>query len=61
MTESHVTRDTQYAAGLRDRLQARPEIVFAYLHGSFTEGLAFVIPAKAGIQSAQTGHPLSRV
>jgi predicted nucleotidyltransferase len=26
---------------LREALEARPEIIFAYLHGSFTEGLPF--------------------
>ncbi len=36
---------TEYASRithqLRERLQARPEIAFAYLHGSFAEGLPY--------------------
>jgi hypothetical protein len=48
MTETYATRnpqcaprDTQYATQLRDRLSAHPEIAFAYLHGSFVEGLPY--------------------
>ena len=39
MTETYATRNTQYVTQLRDRLSVRPEIAFAYLHGSFVEGL----------------------
>ena len=42
MTE-HAIPNTQYPIPnqLRDRLLARPEIAFAYLHGSFAEGLPY--------------------
>lgn len=33
--------NTQHVSYLRERLAARPEIVFAYLHGSFAEGLSY--------------------
>jgi predicted nucleotidyltransferase len=37
----YATRNTQVVTQLRDRLLARPEITFAYLHGSFVEGLPY--------------------
>ena len=36
-----VAEGTPYAVQLRDRLQIRPEIAFAYLYGSFVEGLPY--------------------
>jgi predicted nucleotidyltransferase len=43
MTSAHPIPNTQYPLvdQLRDRLLARPEIAFAYLHGSFVEGLPY--------------------
>ncbi len=41
MTETHAIRNMQYVTQLRDRLLARSEIAFAYLHSSFVEGLPY--------------------
>ena len=38
MTETYAALDTQYTIQLRNRLSVRPEIAFAYLHGSYVEG-----------------------